>query len=75
MRCIKTEACDLGVDLEVTWESTLKVDLSRLESLGSGRVLFTWGSSRILAGLFVFFSSSIFLTLGYFLQLCVRVRI
>jgi len=46
MRCIKTEACDLGVDLEVTWESTLKVDLGRFEGLRSGQV----GSGRFHLG-------------------------
>ena len=40
---------------EQTWESTWKVDLSRLELLGSGRVVFIWDPSRILMGSFDFF--------------------
>ena len=52
---------DLGVDFK-----------SRLESLGSGR--FHLGSESNFSGVVCLFFKSIFLTLGYFLQLCVHVR-
>jgi len=43
-----------------TWESTWKDDLSRLEALGSGRVVFIWGPSWISVGSFVIFQVNLF---------------
>ena len=50
---------DLGVDLKSRLKST-KVNLSRLEALGSGRVVFIWGPSRILVGSFDCFQVDLF---------------